>query len=52
MREFLIDENLYNMLVNAIGNANANNTVHGIQLRESYVQLSKLQPVENKEEDK
>lgn len=49
MRDYLINENLYNMLVAAIGSAEAKNTLHGVQLHQAYISLQQLKPVEAKE---
>jgi len=49
MREYLISENLYNMIMNAIGNADAKNTEHGVHLHQAYIQLTQLKPVETQE---
>ena len=49
MRDYLINENLYNMLMAAVGGADSKSTAHGVQLHQSYIQLSQLKPVEAEE---
>lgn len=49
MREYLIDENLYNMLIAAIGAAEPKNTLHGVQLHNAYIKLSQMKPVATEE---
>lgn len=49
MRDYLINENLYNMLLAAIGGSDAKDTLHGVQLHQSYIQLQQLKPVESEE---
>jgi len=49
MREYLISENLYNMIMNAIGKAEAKNTEHGVHLHQAFIQLTQLKPVETQE---
>jgi hypothetical protein len=49
--EYLISANLYNMLLAAIGGSDAKDTLHGVQLHQSYIQLQQLKPV-GLEEDK
>jgi hypothetical protein len=49
MRDYLISEDLYKMLLSAVGSADAKSTAHGVHLHQSYIALSNLKPIEAKE---
>ena len=46
MRDYLISEDLYKMLLSAIGSSDAKSTAHGVQLHQCFIALNQLKPVE------